>query len=92
MPGRDPTVEVYANEGCQASRATVDKLAMLGVATEVHPIDRLGKAWLARQGFTSSPVCILWVGEGEERVRFTAWEAYKPEMCELAARVGKGEG
>ena len=56
---------------------------------EVHPIDRLGKAWLFRQGFTKTPVVVVHVGEGSRRIRWSAWEGHNPKMLELAARIGK---
>ena len=85
-------VEVYAAEGCQATTATLGKLELLGITPEVHPMDRLGKAWLFRQGFTKTPVVIVHVGEGQRRIRWSAFEGFNPKMLELAARIGKEDG
>lgn len=92
MPHSDPTtVQVFSSPDCPASKATVEKLTMLGVPVTVAPIKEC-RAFMARQRYTMSPVCILWLGEGKRRVAYTSWQGHKPKMLELAARVGKGEG
>ena len=88
-PSESIHVEVYTSPDCPATQATLGKLELLGIEPEVHPIDRLGKAWLFRQGFTKTPVVIVHVGEGQRRIRWSAFEGYNPKMLELAARIGK---
>ncbi|MEA5453265.1 hypothetical protein SPF06_00885 [Sinomonas sp. JGH33] len=91
MAGSEPIhVQVYGDSE-PATRATVDKLRLLGIEPEVTPAAK-GRAFMRYQNYTMTPVVLVWIGEGKRRHVYMSWEGHNPHMLELAARIGNEDG
>ena len=80
-------IEVLTLVECPATRATLDKLSMLGLTAKVTEMDRITRDGWRRRGFPAIPVVMVWLGEGQRRVRYFTWDGFKPRMLELTRRV-----
>lgn len=87
-PHSDPVaVEVHTVPGHAHTIATRDWLALHGVPSTEKALSPEDRASFVRRGYTRLPVVIVWLGEGERRVRYLTWCGHKPDMLQIAQRL-----
>ena len=83
-------VEVFSAIGdCDGFDDTIAFLQQHRIPHHVSTLTPEHRRQFARRGHTISPMVVLWLGEGQRRVRYFQWSGHRPPMLRIAASMAE---